>query len=58
MTGDVVVQSLWFIGAFVLVLSSLIARRLPIKDWVKMALIWVAIFAVMFAIVSSVTGGQ
>lgn len=58
MTGDVVVQSLWFIGAFVLVLSSLIARRLPIREGMKMALIWVAIFAVMFAVVSLITGSQ
>lgn len=52
MTGDGIVQTIWFIGAFTLVISALVARRLPIGDVVKMALIWIAIFAVMFAVVS------
>lgn len=52
MTGDGIVQTIWFIGAFTLVISALVARRLPIGDVVKMALIWIAIFALMFAVVS------
>lgn len=52
MTGDGIVQTIWFTGAFALVISALVARRLPIGDVVKMALIWIAIFAVMFAVVS------
>jgi hypothetical protein len=52
MTGDDIVDAIWFIGAFTLVISALVARRLPISDLVKMALVWIAIFAVMFAAVS------
>ncbi len=48
MSGDTTVQILWFAGAFALVLSSLLARRLPMADWIKMALAWVAIFGLMF----------
>lgn len=50
--GDVAVQSLWFIGAFVLVLSGLIARRLPLSDWLKFTLAWVAIFSAVFLLVT------
>ena len=45
------VQILWFAGAFVLVLSSLLARRLPMADWLKMALAWVAIFGLVFLVI-------
>ena len=48
MTGETTVQILWFVGAFTLVLSSLLARRLPVADWLKMALAWVAIFGLVF----------
>lgn len=51
MTGDTTVQILWFAGAFVLVLSSLFARRLPMADWIKMALAWVAIFGLVFLVI-------
>lgn len=51
MTGDTTVQILWFAGAFALVLSSLLARRLPMADWIKMALAWVAIFGLVFLVV-------
>lgn len=51
MTGETTVQILWFAGAFTLVLSSLIARRLPLADWMKMALAWVAIFGLVFLVV-------
>ncbi len=51
MTGDTTVQILWFVGAFAMVLSSLIARRLPMADWLKMALAWVAIFGLVFLVI-------
>ncbi|WP_188236458.1 hypothetical protein [Sphingopyxis sp. LK2115] len=51
MNGDTTVQLLWFAGAFTLVLSSLLARRLPMSDWLKMALAWIAIFALVFLVI-------
>jgi hypothetical protein len=51
MNGDTTVQILWFAGAFALVLSSLLARRLPMADWIKMALAWVAIFGLVFLVI-------
>ena len=51
MTGDTTVQLIWFVGAFVLVVSSLLARRLPMTDWLKMALAWVAIFGLVFLVI-------
>lgn len=51
MTGDTTVQIIWFVGAFALVVSSLLARRLPMADWLKMALAWVAIFGLVFLVI-------
>ena len=51
MNGDTTVHLLWFVGAFTLVLSSLLARRLPMADWLKMALAWVAIFGLVFLVI-------
>lgn len=51
MSGDTGVQLIWFVGAFALVISSLVARRLPMTDWVKIALAWVAIFALVFLVI-------
>lgn len=51
MNGDTTVELIWFAGAFTLVLSSLLARRLPMKDWLKMALAWVAIFGLVFLVI-------
>jgi len=51
MSGDTSVQLIWFVGAFALVISSLVARRLPMADWIKMALAWVAIFGLVFLII-------
>lgn len=51
MTGETTVQILWFAGAFTLVLSALLARRLPMADWLKMALAWVAIFGLVFLVI-------
>ncbi|WP_158213578.1 hypothetical protein [Sphingopyxis witflariensis] len=51
MNGDTAVEMIWFAGAFALVLSSLLARRLPMKDWMKMALAWTAIFGLVFLVI-------
>ena len=51
MSGETGVQLVWFVGAFALVVSSLLARRLPIADWIKMALAWVAIFGLVFLVI-------
>ncbi len=44
MNADTGVELVWFAGALALVVSSLLARRLPAADWIKMALAWGAIF--------------
>ena len=51
MSGDTAVQLIWFVGALTLVVSSLLARRLPMADWIKMALVWVAIFGLVFLVI-------
>ncbi|WP_428629383.1 hypothetical protein [Sphingopyxis sp.] len=51
MSGETGVQLIWFVGAFTLVISSLVARRLPMADWLKMALAWVAIFGLVFVVI-------
>jgi len=51
MTGDQTGGLIWGIGALVLVVSALAARRLPLGQTVKMALAWVAIFLVAALIV-------
>lgn len=50
MTEDQSMNLIWGIGALMLVASSLIARRLPLKSTLKMALGWVAIFGVLFVL--------
>lgn len=50
MTDDQSINLIWGIGALVLVASSLIARRLPLKSTLKMVLGWVAIFAALFVL--------
>ena len=51
MSGETGVQLVWFVGAFALVVSSLLARRLPMADWIKMTLAWVAIFGLVFLVI-------
>lgn len=48
MTSDSAVDLVWFAGAFVLVLSALVARRIKLAEGVKMALAWIAIFGLVF----------
>jgi aspartyl protease family protein len=52
MSGEETVGLIWGIGALALVGSSLIARRLPIAQTLKMILAWLAIFAVALVLVS------
>ncbi|GGJ39186.1 hypothetical protein [Sphingopyxis bauzanensis] len=51
MSGDTAVQMIWFVGALTLVISSLLARRLPMADWLKMGLAWAAIFGLVFLVI-------
>ncbi len=51
MNGDMTVNLIWFVGAFTLVVSALVARRLPMADWIKMALAWAAIFGLVFLVI-------
>lgn len=48
MSGDIIAELLWFVGAFTLVISSLVVRRIPLGTTVKMALAWTGIFALVF----------
>ncbi|MEY4269372.1 MAG: hypothetical protein RLZZ58_588 [Pseudomonadota bacterium] len=58
MTTDQMASLVWFAGAFLLVLSSLAVRRIPLRDGMKMALIWVMIFVALFMAVRAWQGGQ
>jgi hypothetical protein len=49
--SDMTIGLVWSVGALALVVSSLLARPLPMKDWVKMALAWVAIFGLVFLVI-------
>jgi aspartyl protease family protein len=48
--NDSVAQWIWGIGVLMLVGSSLVARRMPIGQTIKMALLWVAIFGAAFVL--------
>ena len=52
MTGDRAAQFALYAVMLILPMSALVARRLPVKPVVKMALAWVAIFAVGVVIAS------
>lgn len=49
--SDMTTGLVWAIGSLALVISALVARQLPMKDWVKMALAWVAIFGLVFLVI-------
>ena len=51
MNGEMAAQLVWGMGALALVASALVVRQLPMKDWVKMALAWAAIFGLIFLVV-------
>lgn len=50
MSEDQAFGLLWGVGALALVGSSLLARRLPLGQSIRMALAWVAIFAAAFGV--------
>lgn len=56
MNGDQLVGLLWVGLAMVLVASGLIARRLPMRRTLSMALLWVGIFALAFAVARAFAG--
>ena len=62
MSGDMGAYLLYMVLLLVLVGSALVSRRLPMGKTLKMALAWVAIFALGFAIFSFrsefIGGGQ
>lgn len=49
--NDTAVHLIWGAGSLALVVSALVARQLLMKDWVKMALAWVAIFGLVFLVI-------
>lgn len=49
---DQAANMIWAVGALVLVVSAFLAHRVPMAQAAKMALAWIAIFAVGLAIVS------
>ena len=55
MNGDSAVDLVWAIGALVIVVSALAARRLPLAKTWKLALIWIVIFGAAFLIASYLT---
>ena len=44
---------LYYALLLILPVSALVARRIPMKDSLKMALAWVAIFGVLFVLVEA-----
>lgn len=56
MSEDQAIMAVYSIGCLVLVGSSLVARRLPLKEWVRMSLAWAAIFGAAFFAVMFING--
>lgn len=50
MSTDQAMSSLWYVLALVLVGSALLARRMPAGGVIRLALVWVVIFAVLLAL--------
>jgi hypothetical protein len=48
MTGDDGVQLLWFVMAFTLAISAIVAHRIPLGTTLKMVLAWAGIFGLAF----------
>ena len=48
MNEDLALTAISGIACLVLVGSSLVARRLPMREWVRLTLAWVAIFAAAY----------
>ena len=56
MTADQGAGILYVAMAMVLVVSALIARRLPLARAIKLALIWIVIFALVILLSASLGG--
>ncbi len=56
MTEDMALRAVYATACIVLVASSLVARRLPAKEWIRMGLAWVAIFAAAYFAVLLIQG--
>lgn len=50
MDGDQAMSSLWYVLALVLVGSALLARRAPSGGLMRMAILWIVIFAVLLGL--------
>lgn len=50
MSGDDSARAIFLLFWLVLVASALVARRMPRRQWLKMALAWLAIFGALFVI--------
>ncbi|HKY81209.1 MAG TPA: TIGR02281 family clan AA aspartic protease, partial [Sphingobium sp.] len=50
MDGDQAMSGLWYVLALVLVGSALLARRAPMGGMLRMALLWVVIFAALLGL--------
>lgn len=56
MTVDQGAGILYVAMAMVLVVSALVARRLPLSRAIKLALVWIVIFAVVILIFAALGG--
>ena len=50
MDTDQAMSSLWYVLALVLVGSALLARRMPLSGMLRMALLWIVIFAALLGL--------
>lgn len=48
MNEDLALTAVYGLACIVLVGSALVARRLPLRDWIRMGLAWAAIFAAAY----------
>lgn len=51
MNMDTGVDLIWFVMAFTLVISAVIARRIPMGTMAKMAMAWAMILGLVFLVV-------
>jgi cytochrome c biogenesis protein CcdA len=51
MSMDMGAELLWFILAFTLVISAVIARRIPLGTVARMTLAWIGIFGAVFLVI-------
>jgi uncharacterized membrane protein YccC len=53
MNGGDWVQIAWFLMAFTLVISAVVAHRIPAGTMLKMVLVWTVIFGTVFLLVTA-----